>query len=618
MESEVKAVYPSKFIVALLLLLLSCWYEHAGGQSGPVVVEGFPILLETVKSFAPDGSPALADLDGDGNLEIVVASGRKVYVFRRDGTLLPGWPQTTKSFISFHPVVGDVDSDGILDVVVRYQGFPWQQNHLYVWRSDGTLLPGFLVRLDYGRLPLVLYDLDRNGHLEIIGVDVGKKFYVLNHDGSSRPGWPQERDLEYWTAKPAVGDIDRDGKPEIVVTASDDYPQPPRGKVYVWDAEGRMKEGWSVTVEGFMFDLSVPGGPSLADIDGDGFLEIAVGASNLRRSRSRMYLFRYDGTVMPGWPQALAVADSYSTYRAGAAIGDMNGDGKLDVVIGDLFGHLAAWNGDGTYVEGWPRDINRMDSTAYFASFYSDPALGDVDNDGFLEAFFDHNQADLVEGEWYGRIYVFNHEGSFVPWSPLRPHQFAASNTVALGDVDNDGSLEIAAYSEDVYEDEAWLTLWRIPGIPYVKERFPWPMFGHDRYHTSQYGFEPKDETVVNVSDRENASLLPKAFVLHQNYPNPFSPATSAILSPKAVTEIRYELSAPAEVRLRIFNLLGVEVRTLIATTKPVGWHNAPWDGKDEKGKALPSGVYFYRLEVEPQGKRAPQVILTRKLVLLY
>jgi len=143
-------------------------------------------------------------------------------------------------------------------------------------------------------------------------------------------------------------------------------------------------------------------------------------------------------------------------------------------------------------------------------------------------------------------------------------------------------------------------------------------MFGHDRYHTSQYDFEPKDEPVVSVDDGDNAGSLPKAFVLHQNYPNPFSPASSSIPRPQTLTEIRYELSAPAEVRLRIFNLLGVEVRTLIATTKPAGWHNAPWDGRDEKGKALPSGVYFYRLEVEPQGKRALQVILTRKLVLLY
>jgi len=145
----------------------------------------------------------------------------------------------------------------------------------------------------------------------------------------------------------------------------------------------------------------------------------------------------------------------------------------------------------------------------------------------------------------------------------------------------------------------------------------PLAHYGHDRWHTSQYGFELPDEPVVSVSDRKPGAGLPESFILHQNYPNPFSLAGGSVHRQSLATEIRYELPEASQVRLRIFNLLGAEIRSLVATTKPAGFYNVRWDGKDERGNALPSGVYFYRLEVEPKAKRAQNVILTRKLVLL-
>ncbi len=79
-----------------------------------------------------------------------------------------------------------------------------------------------------------------------------------------------------------------------------------------------------------------------------------------------------------------------------------------------------------------------------------------------------------------------------------------------------------------------------------------------------------------------------REYALTQNFPNPFNPATS----------IRYSLAAPGDVKLVIYNALGQEVRTLVDNYKLSGEYAAQWDARDEAGRAVASGVYVYRLEV--------------------
>ncbi|MFQ5824727.1 MAG: FlgD immunoglobulin-like domain containing protein, partial [bacterium] len=87
---------------------------------------------------------------------------------------------------------------------------------------------------------------------------------------------------------------------------------------------------------------------------------------------------------------------------------------------------------------------------------------------------------------------------------------------------------------------------------------------------------------------------IPQTFVLHQNFPNPFNPST----------EIQYQLPSRAgefvgKVRtfLKIYNLLGQEVRTLVDEEKAPGYYKVIWDGKDNIGRGVTSGVYIYRLQ---------------------
>jgi hypothetical protein len=93
---------------------------------------------------------------------------------------------------------------------------------------------------------------------------------------------------------------------------------------------------------------------------------------------------------------------------------------------------------------------------------------------------------------------------------------------------------------------------------------------------------------------------LPRRTVLLQNVPNPFNPTTT----------IRFELSQPADVRLEIYSVRGERIRTLVSGARPAGSHAVVWDGRDRRGAAVASGVYFYRLE-------AGRFARTRKMVLL-
>ncbi len=92
----------------------------------------------------------------------------------------------------------------------------------------------------------------------------------------------------------------------------------------------------------------------------------------------------------------------------------------------------------------------------------------------------------------------------------------------------------------------------------------------------------------------------PLRFSLEQNFPNPFNPTTG----------IRFRLEQPSTVELTVYNVLGQKIKTLVSGNLPDGEHSTTWNGRDEAGRPLSSGVYFYRLRSENR-------VLTRRMVLI-
>lgn len=93
---------------------------------------------------------------------------------------------------------------------------------------------------------------------------------------------------------------------------------------------------------------------------------------------------------------------------------------------------------------------------------------------------------------------------------------------------------------------------------------------------------------------------IPKVYQLFQNYPNPFNPET----------QIRYDLPASGHVKLTVYNVLGQKVKVLVDEVQDAGYKSVIWDGKDNSGKDVASGIYFFKIEAQNFDK-------TKKMVLL-
>ncbi len=94
----------------------------------------------------------------------------------------------------------------------------------------------------------------------------------------------------------------------------------------------------------------------------------------------------------------------------------------------------------------------------------------------------------------------------------------------------------------------------------------------------------------------------PSEFALHQNFPNPFNPQTN----------IPYDLAESGDVVLRIYNLLGQEVRTLVSERQPAGRYKVQWAGMDDRGVSVSSGIYFYQVSVAGKFQDAKRLMLLK------
>ncbi len=105
----------------------------------------------------------------------------------------------------------------------------------------------------------------------------------------------------------------------------------------------------------------------------------------------------------------------------------------------------------------------------------------------------------------------------------------------------------------------------------------------------------------VGIDDDEPGSRIPTAFMLGQNFPNPFNPRT----------DISFQVAedVTGQVDLSIYSLRGTKVRTLVSGALEPGTYSVTWDGRSDRGENLPSGVYFYRLTAEGES-------FTRKMIL--
>ncbi|HLB70314.1 MAG TPA: FG-GAP-like repeat-containing protein [Candidatus Methanoperedens sp.] len=371
------------------------WEYDFGGKRVYVykLVDG---LFRNTGSYI-SSSPLLEDLDGDGYSEIIAASDM-LYVWKRDGTLMQGFPAKTGGLIASTPAVLRTKEGSMIFVGS-------DDDWLYAWWYNGSSVPGFPVRTggDVFSRPLIV-DMDGDGDPEVVAGSDDGNVYAWHMNGSAVKGWPVHTQ-GYVSSSPVASDLDGDMKPEIIAGSWD-------RNLYVWRGDGSLVSGFPYKTGDAIWAT-----PQVADLDGDGKPEI-IAASDM------VYALNSRGELLPGFPMKTG-----SYIVSSPLVHDIDHDGSPEIIVAS--DSLYVFDRNGTLKNGFPV------YTGHY--FWASPSIADLDRDGMSE---------IVIGDWGGKVYAFKPDGSVLAGFPKQTGGkiFASA---AIGDIENDGSVEIVAGSWD-------------------------------------------------------------------------------------------------------------------------------------------------------------------------
>jgi len=406
-----------------------------GGQNRLLRNQGTGSFTDVTSSQLPavvdsTRSVALGDVNGDGALDLVVGNEFQNRIYLNNGAGI--FTEVTLNWMPYdnRPVLGialgDVDGDGDLDMVL----VGWGQSRLYtnvggIMFVDTTA--SSMPPLSDAGQQVVLVDLDGDGSLDFFSSNHGPNRILWNGGlGTFRDGnatsVPREQSA---IVSMVLGDVDGDGDLDLLQGSFSD-----RNQLYLNDGNGRFAQApaGQFPLVPFVFTSSV----ALGDIDGDGDLDVIYGNSEISPYRPGQGNFVY---LNDGFGRFTDVSGSHlpanTDLTSAVALGDVDGDGMLDVVFGN-FGQsqLCLNNGSGVF----------LDVTATHLPIASlvtvALVLGDVDGDGDL---------DLVLGtSSQNRLYLNQGNGVFVDATASNlPVLSDSTRCIVLGDIDGDGDLDM-------------------------------------------------------------------------------------------------------------------------------------------------------------------------------
>lgn len=519
---------------------------------------------------------AWADINQDGWLDLVVANGndmarQRVVVYLNNGNgTLPTTPSWQSSDIDYHGhlSIGDVNGDGYPDVAVSVYigaaGFSQKGKVKLYMNNSGTLSsnPAWVSSDAVYTFSCAFGDADGDGDLDL-AVAGGESYnnrseqnrIYYNRSGilDSLPGW-KARDAGY-SYDVTWADIDNDGDLDLVFA---NEKSPNRVFMNYGDSIGTVPI-W-LSADGALNANSL----FVADLDGNGLLDLAVSDNNQLGGTGRFKLYRNQGgrlDSIPFW------TSSFSGYGSGINLADIDYDGDRDLITGGWWNPLRIYTNQNNTFASTPQWTSATNSVVEAIVF------GDYDNDGL-----DTLNLQFV-GDGQKKLY-------YLPRAPIQRILRLTWN----GDPDS-----VAPYCNDL--ENGWISFSLPAGMGtlidvrvVVSRDLDFAVSNWDNT-IGNYIF--KNTITVSVGEVNHTS---PQFRLYQNYPNPFNPST----------HINYEVESKGLVALTVYDLLGREVAVLVNEEKPRGMHTIDW--KPEEG--LSSGVYIIRLEASGRTATTRVVLL--------
>jgi hypothetical protein len=569
---------------------------------------------------------AMVDYDGDGYIDIYVGNGGAfleplgmpniLYRNNGDGTFTDVAAQAgiADERQTQGAAFGDVDNDGDPDLYVAND---FGINALYLNNGDGTFQDVTQTAGVKGAIDIIggeeapngygaaMADTDNDGYLDIYVVNLGGAniLYHNNGDGTFTDVTAQE-DVGAGSAMLGAGtavvfsDTDSDGRLDLY--AANGYGLPSffylnSGTGYD-DATGSAGVGEHDDAEGAVF----------GDYDNDGDMDLYVtNTASAEGAPLPDVLYRNDGSGVfddVTSEAGLGIED----YTLGAAFGDLDNDGYLDlyVVVNGGPNILYHNNGDGTFT-----DITQ-DAGVDDVGIGANAALGDIDNDGYLDIYVS-NTAFSDEAMGDPDVLYLNNGGDN-HWLQIQLRSATGSRggigariAVSAGDLHQirevSGGRGYAQNSitanfglgDHTVADAVQVT-WPSGVIQRLSDVAADDLIIIDESEAASV--DPRDSLVSSWGEvRHSDSFFTEssdASSVGQNYPNPFNPETW----------IPYRLSESGPVVIRIYNSLGQLVRELDLGYRSAGVYSsqhraAHWDGMNSSGEYASSGIYFYQIQ---------------------
>ena len=505
------------------------WFRDPGH---PNLEPGFPVAV-------PGGGgggtpPAVVDVDGDGDLEIVYAvTDGYLCVVRNDGTDQPGWPLFLPDYIPIDaPVaVGDLTNDGIPEIVTgTSSGF------VYAFSAAGDLLPGWPVDLETGEDAYVSIGALGPPYARYVIAVSGTVLKALKYDGVDvSPAWGTY--VEHGTRPAAIGDVDGDGVNDIVTLTGSWY------HVHRLDTGAPL---WFRQFPGEQFSDA----PTLADLDGDGTMEVVAPTD-----AGKLHVLRHDGTeYSAAWPFTAPSGQPLT----GAALANLIGNSQIEMAFADRSGGVYQLSLNGGSASGYPKNLG--------STVWMPPAVDAVNR----------ASSNVAIASTTGEGWSWENTGGLPEGWPKELTGDVIEETPACGDIDNDGHNEIVFLGLD--------RLWVVDvGYPQQSQAaWRWPMYQHDPQRTGCLGYTEDMTPVAGDVVATQVRFAPP-------WPNP------------AGNQAFFAFALPAEshVSLRVFDVRGREVRVVTDQDWSPGRHTLTWDGRNNDGRRLSDGVYLARLRVD-------------------